>query len=199
MTNDMMALKGFVERTSDSDIWLYMISFTAERLMALEVSSFTGASYHEKTGDRLGQCNLYRDRDWDSLAGTVDLRIPKLRLLKLRLPKLHKGRYFPAFFAARRGAEKALRALSRGPWGSLPISTLKMLQSASGFAGMVMKTDPKKCAGIFALPVAGQGLATHGNKHARIHELKVQKLRRGFLHARDNLRDWMAHAARLIV
>ncbi|ESQ83623.1 hypothetical protein ABENE_20135, partial [Asticcacaulis benevestitus DSM 16100 = ATCC BAA-896] len=48
MTNDMMALKGLVEKTSDSDLLRDMISFTAERLMALEVSGMTGAGYHEK-------------------------------------------------------------------------------------------------------------------------------------------------------
>ena len=51
MTNDMMALKGLVEKTSDSDLLRDMISFTAERLMALEVSGMTGAGYHEKAGN----------------------------------------------------------------------------------------------------------------------------------------------------
>ena len=40
-------------------------------------------------------------RDWETRAGTVDLRIPKLR----------KGSYFPGFLEPRRMAEKALAAV----------------------------------------------------------------------------------------
>ena len=41
------------------------------------------------------------DRDWETRAGTVELRIPKLR----------KGSYFPGFLEPRRLAEKALTAV----------------------------------------------------------------------------------------
>lgn len=56
-----------------------MIGFAAEKLMALEVGTKTGAGYGEKNGLRLAQRNGYRDRDWETRAGTVELRIPKLR------------------------------------------------------------------------------------------------------------------------
>ena len=42
-----------------------------------------------------------RDRDWETRAGTVELRIPRLR----------KGSYFPGFLEPRRMAEKALTAI----------------------------------------------------------------------------------------
>ena len=43
----------------------------------------------------------YRDRIWETRAGSVELRIPKLR----------KGSYFPGFLEPRRTAEKALTAV----------------------------------------------------------------------------------------
>ena len=87
MTDDMMNLRTLVEKTPDADLLREMIGFAAERLMELEVGA--------------AQRNGYRERDWETRAGTVELRIPKLR----------KGSYFPGFLEPRRMAEKALTAV----------------------------------------------------------------------------------------
>lgn len=79
MTTDMMNFRDLVEKAPDADLLREMIGFAAERLMELEVGAVTGAAYGEKDPARRAQRNGYRDRDWETRAGTVELRIPKLR------------------------------------------------------------------------------------------------------------------------
>ena len=94
MTDDMMTLRSMLEKGTDADLLREMIGFAAHRLMELEVQGLTGAAPGERSAERLVQRNGYRDRDWETRAGTVELRIPKLR----------KGSYFPGFLEPRRMA-----------------------------------------------------------------------------------------------
>lgn len=101
MTDDTMALRTLLEKSPDADFLREMIGFAAERLMELEVQGLTGAARGARSEGRINSRNGYRERAWETRAGTVELRIPKLR----------KGSYFPAFLEPRRLAEKALTAV----------------------------------------------------------------------------------------
>ena len=101
MTDDKIALRALLEKGSDTTFLREMIGFAAERLMQLETDTLCGAGAHERSADRTNQRNGFRDRDWQTRAGTVELRIPKLR----------RGSYFPGFLEPRRMAEKALTAV----------------------------------------------------------------------------------------
>lgn len=101
MTDDRIALHDLIGKATEGDFLREMIGFAAQRLMELEVDALTGAGYGERSDDRVTKRNGYRERTWETRAGAIDLRIPKLR----------KGSYFPMFLEARKTAEKALIAV----------------------------------------------------------------------------------------
>ncbi len=77
------------------------VRLLAQELMDAEVSQLAGAGLHERSENRLTYRNGYREREWDTRVGTVDLQIPKLR----------QGAYFPSLLEPRRRHERALLAV----------------------------------------------------------------------------------------
>ena len=139
MTNETMNLRALLEKSSDADLLREMIGFTAQRLMELEVESKTGAGYGEKSVDRLVQRNGFRDRFWETRAGTVELRIPKLR----------KGSYFPAFLEPRRLAEKALAAVVQEAYvHGVSTRSVDDLVKAMGMTGISKSQVSRLCEEI---------------------------------------------------
>ena len=78
-----------------------ILEFAVQRVMELETMAACKADYGSRSEGREIRRNGYRDRLWDTRAGAIDLRIPKLR----------QGSYFPSFLEPRRTAEKALMAV----------------------------------------------------------------------------------------
>lgn len=74
------------DRDADLDFLAEAVRMLAQALMEADVSARIGAGWGERAPERrTTQRNGYRDRRRDARAGSVELRIPKLR----------QGSYFP--------------------------------------------------------------------------------------------------------
>jgi putative transposase len=139
MTDEMMTLRTLLEKSSDTDLLREMIGFTAQRLMELEIEGLTGAAHGERSPERINQRNGYRDRLWETRAGTVELRIPKLR----------KGSYFPVFLEPRRLAEKALAAVVQEAYvHGVSTRSVDDLVKAMGMTGISKSQVSRLCEEI---------------------------------------------------
>jgi putative transposase len=139
MTDERMALLELVEKSADADLVREMLAFAAERIMDAEVELLTGASKGARTTLRENHRNGYRDRDWDTRAGRIELAIPKLR----------KGSYFPSFLEPRRTAEKALVAVIQEAYvHGVSTRAVDDLVKAMGAGGMSKSQVSRLCAEI---------------------------------------------------
>ena len=139
MTDEMMRLRTLLEKSSDADLLREMVGFAAHRLMELEVESLTGAAHGERSPERINHRNGYRDRVWETRAGAVELRIPKLR----------KSSYFPAFLEPRRMAEKALAAVIQEAYvQGVSTRSVDDLVKAMGMTGISKSQVSRLCAEI---------------------------------------------------
>ncbi len=137
MTDDTIALRALLEKGSDASVLRDMIGFAAHRLMELETEARCGAAHGERSPDRQVRRNGHCDRDWETRAGTVALRIPKLR----------KGSYFPSFLAPRRMAEKALTAVIQEAYvQGISTRSVDALVQAMGGSGVSKSEVSRLCA-----------------------------------------------------
>ena len=85
-------------RKEDKDFLKEALTLLINALMDAEVTSMIGAEKYERSENRNNHRNGYRQREWDTRLGTLQLSIPKLR----------HGSYFPSLLEPRKMSEKAL-------------------------------------------------------------------------------------------
>jgi transposase-like protein len=137
MTDDRMALQALLEKHGEGDLVRDALEFMLQRIMDLEAEVRCGAGLHERSEDRENRRNGYRDRALETRAGTLNLRIPKLR----------SGSYFPSFLEPRKLSEQALVAVVQEAYVK-GVSTRKVddLVQAMGASGISSSQVSRLCA-----------------------------------------------------
>jgi putative transposase len=138
-TKTTIALADLVEKGADSELLRDMIQYVAQRMMELDTEGLCAAAYGERSPERANSRNGYRERLWQTRAGAVDLKIPKLR----------KGSYFPGFLEPRRAGEKALAAVIQEAYiQGVSTRSVDELVRAMGMSGISKSQVSRLCADI---------------------------------------------------
>jgi transposase-like protein len=137
-----MALADLVrkaEEHGDVDFLREGVRVLTQALMEIEVSQQLGAERYERTGERVGQRNGYREREWDTRVGTIGLRVPRVR----------EGGYVPGWLEPRKRAEQALVAVVREAYVQ-GVSTRKVddLVKALGLDGISKSQVSRLCQSL---------------------------------------------------
>ena len=139
-----VALEGLLRKAQldgDVDFLRDGVQVLTQALMELEVTQHLGAEKHERTAERTGQRNGYREREWDTRVGTVELRGPRVR----------DGSFFPALLERRKRAERALVAVVQEAYVQ-GVSTRRVddLVKALGLDGISKSQVSRLCAELDA-------------------------------------------------
>ncbi len=145
------------------------VSFLCQQIMEAEVSAQIGASLGERApAERSTQRNGYRERRWDTRAGTLDLFIPKIRA----------GSYFPSFLEPRTRSEQALVSVVMESYVN-GVSTRKVERVVEqlGIANLSKSAVSRMCAALDAQVVAFRERPLDGAYPYLWLDAKVEKVR----------------------
>jgi putative transposase len=126
--------KAMIEQ--DADFLKEGVRVLSQALMEMEVQQHVGAGRYERSAERTGQRNGYRERSWDTRVGTVELKVPRVR----------DSSYFPSLLEPRRRAERALSAVVQEAYVH-GVSTRKVdeLVKALGMTGISKSRVSELC------------------------------------------------------
>jgi putative transposase len=145
------------------------LRWVVEQLMETEVSELIGAEHGERTPDRATHRNGYRARRWDTRAGELELRIPKLR----------RGSYFPSFLEPRRRSEQALLNVVQQAY-VCGVSTRKVDQLVESLGLRISRSEVSRiAAGLDCQVEAFRTRPLEGRYPYLWLDAKVEKVRDG--------------------
>ena len=94
------------EIEKDVDFLRQGVQLLSHALMEIEFEQHLGAGHHERTPERSGYRNGYREREWETRVGKIDLKVPRAR----------DSSFYPSLLpAAPEGRAGAHRQWSRRP------------------------------------------------------------------------------------
>jgi putative transposase len=127
------------EQDGDVDFLREGVRVLSQALMEVEVGQQLGAERYERSAERAGYRNGYREREWDTRVGTIGLRVPRVR----------EGGYVPSWLEPRKRAEQALVATVREAYVQ-GVSTRKAddLVKALGLDGISKSQVSRLCAAL---------------------------------------------------
>jgi putative transposase len=131
---------GEVMASEHADLLRESVAVIVREIMEAEVCQLAGAELGERAPDRrVAQRNGYRERQWDTRVGSIELAIPRLRT----------GSYLPSFLEPRRRAEQALVAVVQEAYVN-GVSTRKVdrLVEQMGLRGLSKDQVSRMCAGL---------------------------------------------------
>ena len=138
-TPSTIALSELAAKGADADFIKQTLQFALQRLMEMDVEALCKAAYGERSEERANSRNGYRERALETRAGTVGLKIPKLRT----------GSYFPDFIEPRRTAEKALTAVIQEAYiQGISTRSVDDLVKAMGMTGVSKSQVSRLCEEI---------------------------------------------------
>ncbi len=113
------------------------VRLLVEAMMEAEVRQQLGADRYERTADRTGQRNGYRERPWDTRVGSIQLRVPRVR----------EGSYVPSLLEPRRRVEQALLAVVQEAYvKGVSVRKVDDLLQALGLTGLSKSEVSRICA-----------------------------------------------------
>jgi putative transposase len=152
-----------------ADLVRESLRWLVQQLIEAEVSDLIGAAHGERTGDRATWRNGYRPRRWDTRAGELELRIPKLR----------QGSYFPSFLEPRRRSEQALLAVIQQAY-VCGVSTRRVDQLVESLGLRISRSEVSRvCAQLDEQVEAFRCRPLEGDYPYLWLDAKVEKVRDG--------------------
>lgn len=152
-----------------ADLVREAVSFLCHQIMEAEVSAQIGAAHGERApAERATHRNGYRERRFDTRAGTLELFIPKLRA----------GSYFPSFLEPRTRAEQALVAVVMESYVN-GVSTRKVERVVEqlGIAAMSKSAVSRMCTALDEQVVAFRERPLEGRHPYLWLDAKIEKVR----------------------